>query len=214
VSARNQRRGALFFIDLDDFKGINDTRGHYIGDLLLQQVAHRLVACVREGDSVARLGGDEFVVMLEGLGNSPLEALNKAESVGATILQALNEPYLLQDVVHHNTPSIGVTLFGDPQGSMEDLLKQADLAMYRAKASGRNALRFFDPEMQSVVAARVALEAELRQALRQNELLLHYQPQMNDTDRITGVEALVRWQHPQRGMVSPLEFIPLAEETA
>ena len=213
VSARNQRRGALFFIDLDDFKGINDTRGHYIGDLLLQQVADRLVACVSEGDTVARLGGDEFVVMLEGLGSSPLEAMNIAESVGATILLALNEPYLLQDVVHHNTPSIGVILFGDPQGSVEDLLKQADLAMYRAKASGRNALRFFDPEMQSVVAARVAMEGELRQALRQNEFLLHYQPQMDDADRITGVEALVRWQHPQRGMVSPMEFIPLAEET-
>ncbi|MCB1978083.1 MAG: EAL domain-containing protein [Burkholderiaceae bacterium] len=213
VSTRNERLGALFFIDLDDFKGLNDTRGHYVGDLLLQQVAQRLVACVREGDTVARLGGDEFVVMLEGLSQDAMQAVKQAEAVGSSILLALNEAYVLQGSAHHNTPSIGVALFGETPGSVEDLLKQADLAMYRAKASGRNALRFFDPEMQSVVATRVALEAELRQALQQNQFLLYYQPQVDDANQITGVEALVRWEHPQRGMVSPLEFIPLAEET-
>jgi len=213
VSARNQQRGALFFIDLDDFKGLNDTRGHYIGDLLLQQVAQRLVACVSEGDTVARLGGDEFVVMLEGLGQDGMQAVQQAEAVGAKILHALNEPYALQGTVHHNTPSIGVALFGEPQGTVEDLLKQADLAMYRAKASGRNALCFFDPQMQSVLAERVALENELRLALQRQDFVLHYQPQVGKAGTMIGVEALVRWQHPERGMVSPLDFIALAEDT-
>lgn len=214
VSTRNQRRGALFFIDLDDFKGLNDTRGHYVGDLLLQQVAQRLVTCVREGDTVARLGGDEFVVMLEGLSPDVLQAVQQAEAVGNTILLALNEPYVLQDSAHHNTPSMGVVLFGEPQSSVQELLKQADLAMYRAKASGRNAMRFFDPQMQSVLAERVALEMELRVALQRQSLVLHYQPQVNKAGAMVGVEALVRWQHPQRGIVSPLEFIALAEDTA
>jgi diguanylate cyclase (GGDEF)-like protein/PAS domain S-box-containing protein len=213
VSARNLQRGALFFIDLDDFKGLNDTRGHYIGDLLLQQVGKRLVACVSEGDTVARLGGDEFVIMLEGLGPDALQALKQAEAVGAKILLALNEPYALQGTVHHNTPSIGVALFGGGHGTVEDLLKQADLAMYRAKASGRNALCFFDPQMQSVLAERVALEKELRTALECQDFVLHYQPQVDARGAMLGVEALVRWQHPQRGMVSPADFIPLAEDT-
>jgi diguanylate cyclase (GGDEF)-like protein/PAS domain S-box-containing protein len=213
VSARSKCHGALFFIDLDDFKGLNDTRGHYVGDLLLKQVAARIAACVREGDTVARFGGDEFVVMLEDLSDNALEATTYAESVGVKILAALNEPYLLQDNPQHSTPSIGVTLFGDQHSSLEELLKQADLAMYRAKASGRNALRFFDPEMQAVVAARVAMEADLRQGLLQQQFVLHYQPQVDHASSVTGAEALIRWQHPQRGMVSPAEFIPLAEET-
>ena len=213
VSARNNRYGALFFIDLDNFKGLNDTRGHNIGDHLLKQVAQRILSCVREGDTVARLGGDEFVVMLEDLGDNALEATSQAESVGAKIMAKLNQLYTLEDVPHHSTPSIGVTLFGDQKNALEELLKQADLAMYRAKASGRNALRFFDPEMQAVVAARVALESDLRDGLLENQFILHYQPQVNHTRQITGAEALVRWQHPLRGMVSPAEFIPLAEET-
>ena len=213
VSSRNKRHGALFFIDLDDFKGLNDTRGHYVGDLLLKQVALRIVGCVREGDTVARFGGDEFVVMLEDLSDNAREATSHAESVGAKILAALNQPYMLQDSPHHSTPSIGVTLFGSQQSTLEELLKQADLAMYRAKASGRNALRFFDPEMQAVVAARVAMEADLRQGLLKKQFILHYQPQVDHTSRVTGAEALIRWRHPQRSMVSPAEFIPLAEET-
>ncbi len=213
VSARNQHRGALFFIDLDDFKGLNDTRGHFIGDLLLQQVAQRLQACVREGDTVARLGGDEFVVMLEGLSQDAAQALQQAEALGKTILRALNEPYVLQDSVHHNTPSVGVVLFGEPQGSVEELLKQADLAMYRAKALGRNAMCFFDPQMQSVLDERVSLEMALRIALQRQDFVLHYQPQVDQEGAMVGVEALVRWQHPERGIISPLEFIPLAEDT-
>lgn len=213
VSLRNQRRGALFFIDLDDFKGLNDTRGHYIGDLLLQQVAQRLVACVSAGDTVARFGGDEFVVMLEGLNPDALQAVQHAEAVGNTILLALNEPYVLLDSVHHNTPSVGVALFGEPQGSVEELLKQADLAMYRAKASGRNTMCFFDPQMQSVLAERVTLERELRIALQRQDFILHYQPQVDKAGTMVGVEALVRWQHPERCVISPLEFIPLAEDT-
>jgi diguanylate cyclase (GGDEF)-like protein/PAS domain S-box-containing protein len=213
VSARSQRHGALFFIDLDDFKGLNDTRGHHVGDLLLKQVAKRIEACVREGDTVARLGGDEFVVMLEGLGDSALEATGQAELVVNKVMQALNEPYTLLERVHHNTPSIGVTLFGDQMSDLDELLKQADMAMYRAKASGRNAMRFFDPQMQSVVAARFAMDADLRQGLQHSQFVLHYQPQVDHVGRVTGAEALVRWNHPLRGMVSPAEFIPLAEET-
>jgi diguanylate cyclase (GGDEF)-like protein/PAS domain S-box-containing protein len=212
-SARSKRLGALFFIDLDDFKDLNDTRGHDTGDLLLQQVAQRLIGCVRKGDTVARFGGDEFVVMLEDLSEQSLDAIGETESVGAKILATLNEPYALDGYLHHSTPSIGVTLFGDRQNSMDDLLKQADLAMYQAKGSGRNALRFFDPAMQSVVAARVAMEADLRQGLRADQFILHYQPQVDDTGRMLGAEALLRWQHPQRGMVSPAEFIPVSEET-
>jgi diguanylate cyclase (GGDEF)-like protein/PAS domain S-box-containing protein len=213
VSTRSKCYGALFFIDLDDFKGLNDTRGHHVGDLLLKQVALRIVSAVRDGDTVARFGGDEFVVMLENLSTNPLEATSLAEFVGEKILAALNEPYMLQDSPQHSTPSIGVTLFSDQQSSLEELLKQADLAMYRAKASGRNALRFFDPEMQAVVAARVAMETDLRQGLLKQQFVLHYQPQVDHTSTVTGAEALIRWQHPQRGMVSPAEFIPLAEET-
>jgi diguanylate cyclase (GGDEF)-like protein/PAS domain S-box-containing protein len=213
VSARTKRHGSLFFIDLDNFKGLNDTRGHHIGDLLLKQVAERIERCVREGDTVARLGGDEFVVMLEGLGNTTVEATSQAELVGIKILEALDQPYTIQDQHHHNTASIGVTLFGDQKSSLDDLLKQADLAMYRAKASGRNALRFFDPEMQSVVAARFAMDADFREGLRQNQFSLHYQAQVDHLNRVTGAEALLRWTHPQRGSVSPGEFIPLAEET-
>jgi diguanylate cyclase (GGDEF)-like protein/PAS domain S-box-containing protein len=213
VSARGKCYGALFFIDLDDFKGLNDTRGHYVGDLLLKQVALRIAGCVREGDTVARFGGDEFVVMLENLSDNALEATSHAESIGAKILASLNEPYVLQDNPQHSTPSIGVTLFGYQQDSLEELLKQADLAMYRAKAAGRNALRFFDPEMQAVVAARVAMEVDLRQGLLGHQFVLYYQPQVDHVGNVTGAEALIRWQHPQRGMVPPVEFIPLAEET-
>ncbi len=212
-STRNGRYGALLFIDLDDFKTLNDTLGHDIGDLLLQQVAERLATCVREGDTVARLGGDEFVVMLEYLSESATEAAAYAEAVGEKIILTLNREYPLAGYLQRSTPSIGVTLFVDHQGSMEDLLKRADLAMYQAKAAGRNTLRFFEPEMQAAVTARAVLEAGLREALQQGQLILHYQAQVDGASRITGVEALVRWQHPGRGLVMPAEFIPLAEET-
>ena len=211
-SARSKRYAALLLIDLDNFKTLNDTLGHDIGDLLLQQVAQRLPACVREGDTVARLGGDEFVVILEDLSENEQDAATQAETVGEKILTALNQPYQLASYAHHNTPSIGVTLFADQRETIEDLLKRTDLAMYQAKAAGRNALRFFDPQMQAVVTARVALESDLREAIAKAQFVLHYQAQVVGDGRITGAEALIRWEHPTRGLVSPLEFIPLAEE--
>ena len=212
-SIRNARYGALLFLDLDNFKTLNDTRGHDIGDMLLQQVAQRLVTCVREGDTVARLGGDEFVLMLEDLNDNAIEAATQTEAVGEKILAALNQTYHLAEYAHRSTPSIGVTLFINHQGQIDDLLKRADLAMYQAKAAGRNTLRFFDPEMQAVVMTRAALEADLNEAVLKKQFLLYYQAQVDYKGSPTGVEVLVRWQHPLRGLVSPLEFIPLAEET-
>ncbi len=212
--SRHRRLGALLFVDLDNFKTINDTLGHYLGDLLLEQVAQRLSTCVREGDTVARLGGDEFVVMLEDLSEDEMEAATQAENVGKKILASLNEIYQLGSHAHHSTPSIGVTLFGaNPHESIAEPLKRADLAMYQAKAAGRNTLRFFEPQMQAVVTARAALESSLRKAIENGEFELHYQAQVTDTQQPTGCEVLVRWRHAERGLVSPAEFIPLAEET-
>ncbi len=213
TSTRSEHHGALLFIDLDNFKTLNDTLGHDIGDLLLQQVAQRLRTCIREGDTVARFGGDEFVVMLEQLSEDLEEAATQTELVGAKILATLNQTYSLGDYQHVSTPSIGVTLFVDHHVSIDELMKRADLAMYQAKAAGRNTLRFFDPEMQAVVATRAAMEADLREALLNHQFVLYYQAQVDGESRLTGVEALVRWQHPRRGLVSPLEFIPLAEDT-
>ena len=212
-STRSRREGALLFIDLDNFKTLNDTLGHDIGDLLLQQVAQRLATCVREGDTVARLGGDEFVVMLEDLSENLQEAATQTEVVGEKILVALNQRYMLAGHSHHSTPSIGVTLFGGQRETVEELLKRADLAMYQAKAAGRNTLRFVDPETQATVTARAALEVDLRQGLQQNQFVLYYQAQVDEQGRMTGAEALVRWQHPRRGLMFPAEFVPLAEET-
>ncbi|MFY3382930.1 EAL domain-containing protein [Paracidovorax sp. MALMAid1276] len=210
---RRQQGGALLFIDLDNFKQLNDTLGHDQGDLLLQQVAQRLNTCVRAVDTVARLGGDEFVVMLEELSPKPHELALHARGVGEKILAMLAVPYALSGYQYRSTPSIGIAPFTGATTSVGELLKQADLAMYQAKTAGRNTLRFFDPDMQAVVTTRAALEADLRAALVQDEFLLHFQPQMHQSGRCVGVEALVRWAHPQRGMVSPAQFIPLAEET-
>jgi diguanylate cyclase (GGDEF)-like protein/PAS domain S-box-containing protein len=218
TSVRNQHEGALLFIDLDNFKTLNDTLGHDIGDLLLQQVTQRLSTCVRESDTVARVGGDEFVVMLEELSATAAEAAMQAESVGEKILAALKQVYTLAGNEHHSSASIGITLFGNAQETVDELLKRADLAMYSSKTAGRNTLRFFDPQMQTVVSARAALETDMREAVLQGQFLLHYQAQMKDdavshARHITGAEVLIRWQHPLRGMVSPAEFIPAAEET-
>ncbi len=210
---RDQHFGALLFVDLDNFKTLNDTHGHHMGDLLLQEVARRLSTCIRKGDTVARLGGDEFVVMLEDLGQHTLEAVTHAEAVGEKVLSVLHQHYLLAGVAHHSTPSIGITLFGERDESIDEPLKRADLAMYQAKSAGRNTLRFFDPHMQAVVTARAALEIGLREALASQQLQLYYQPQITGQNHLAGVEALVRWRHPMRGMVSPAEFIPLAEDT-
>ncbi len=210
---RSRRQAALLFIDLDNFKTLNDTLGHETGDILLQQVARRLIACVREADSVARLGGDEFVVMLEDLSVDLLEAVTQAEHVGYKILAAFGAPFVLAGRECRSTPSIGITLFGGGGESVEDLLKQADLAMYQAKAAGRNTLRLFDAGMQAAVDQRAALEVDLRAALLGGQMLLYYQPVVQADGRVTGAEALVRWQHPVRGRVAPGEFIGLAETT-
>ncbi|MEO8406850.1 MAG: EAL domain-containing protein [Oxalobacteraceae bacterium] len=211
ASERSGNGGAVLFVDLDNFKTANDTLGHDKGDLLLQQVAQRLTACVREGDTVARQGGDEFVVMLKDLSALPQEAAIHVKVIGEKILAALNQAYLLADHVYHSTASIGVSLFNQQQRSVEDLLQRADLAMYEAKAAGRNALRFFDPAMQATVTTRASLEADLCQALQTHQFRLYYQPQADRDGRMTGAEALLRWQHPQRGLLLPAEFLAVAE---
>lgn len=210
---RSEHGGALLFIDLDNFKTLNDTYGHDMGDLLLQQVAERLASCVRQTDTVARLGGDEFVVLLEDLSGSPQDAALQAKTVGEKILLTLNQPYPLAGHEYHSTPSIGITLFSGPHNLSDELMKRADLALYDAKAAGRNTLRFFDPALQAAVTARASLEADLRKGLQQGQFVLHYQPQIDDAGTISGTEALVRWQHPSLGLVAPAAFIPLAEET-
>ncbi|WP_439860832.1 putative bifunctional diguanylate cyclase/phosphodiesterase [Pseudomonas sp. MBLB4136] len=212
-SSRSRHTSAVILIDLDNFKTLNDTLGHDRGDRLLQQVAQRLCDCVRESDTVARLGGDEFVVLLESLDEAPSEAAVQAKAIGEKILGALNISYQLDGYEHHSTPSVGVALFQGQLSTADDIMKRADLAMYRAKSAGRNTMRFFDPEMQAVVTARARLEADLRQGLQKAEFFLHFQPQLSNEGRILGAEALVRWQHPERGSVSPDEFISLAEET-
>jgi diguanylate cyclase (GGDEF)-like protein/PAS domain S-box-containing protein len=210
---RKQSHGALLFIDLDNFKLLNDTLGHDMGDRLLVAVAQRLKTCVRARDSVARLGGDEFVIMLEELSHDRDQAGNQIRHVAGGIMEALNHPYTLDQTEYHNTPSIGITLFSQQQTSVEELLKQADLAMYQAKAAGRNTVCFFDPATQMAVDHRRTQEAELRNALRQDHLVLHYQPQVDYQGNIIGAEALVRWQHPEQGMIEPGRFIALAEES-
>ncbi len=213
ASARSQSQCALLFIDLDNFKDLNDTLGHDVGDQLLEKVANRLETCIRQGDTVARFGGDEFVVMLEGLHAELGHASDQVKIVGEKILATLNLPFDLSGNAHYSTPSIGITLFCGHRQSVDELLKRADLAMYQSKAAGRNTLRFFDPEMQAAVAQRAALEVDLRQGLERSELVLYYQSVVNSQGHVTGVEALVRWHHPQRGPIAPAEFIPVAEQT-
>ena len=208
------REGALMFIDLDNFKVLNDTLGHQKGDMLLQLVAERLRSCVSKGDTVARLGGDEFVILLENRGDKPLDPARGARAVAERILAALGEPYVLPGYLHHSTCSIGVTLFGKGDRTVSELLKQADLAMYQAKSAGRNTVCFFDPEMQAVVSANAALAADLRQAWREQQFQIQYQPQVSMDGRMLGVEGLLRWQHPARGLVPPDQFISTAEETS
>ena len=213
TTARKHQRGALLFVDLDNFKDLNDNFGHDIGDLLLLQVAQRLVSCVREEDTVARIGGDEFVIMLEDLSPDILVCATQVEVIGEKILAALNQPYQLGTHEYHNSPSIGATLFSNHTESREDLLKQADIAMYQAKKTGRNTLRFFDPQMQAIITERMAMETDLRQALTRIQFVLHYQLQATHDGRIVGAEALIRWLRPGSTLVPPNAFIPLAEET-
>jgi len=213
AGARSDQRGALLFIDLDNFKLLNDTRGHDVGDRLLVHVAQRLSEHVRAGDTVARLGGDEFVVMLEHLGAARDEAAARAKLVAEKLRRALKAPYTIDERTLHSTPSIGVTLFAGPETPVDELLKQADIAMYQAKGAGRNAVRFYDPEMEAALEAKAALESALRSAIHDDQFELYYQPQVDGIRGLVAVEALLRWHHPERGLVAPTEFIALAEET-
>ena len=213
ASAREQVYGTLLFIDLDHFKLLNDTLGHEAGDYLLQQVAQRLTLCARSVDTVARLGGDEFVVVLINMGKNSAQATANTELIGKKILGALNQPYLINGVTHRSTPSLGATLFRGNETDIPTLLKQADMAMYKSKAAGRNTLCFFDPELENAVMQRVRMEHDLRLALSEKQFVPHYQAQVDDEGFLSGVELLIRWEHPLRGMVSPAEFIPVAEET-
>ena len=213
VLARSGHQGAVLFLDLDHFKVLNDTKGHDMGDQLLRQVAQRLKAAVRDTDTVARLGGDEFVVMLTDLSPDREEAAAQAQRVGEKVLHNLHEPYNLGAHVHYSSCSIGATLFGGAEQSATELLRQADIAMYEIKAQRGNGLCFFDPQMQTLISQRAQLESDLQVALQEGQLVLYYQPQFMLDGRMVGAEALLRWQHPQRGMVSPAEFIPVAEES-
>ena len=204
--------GAALFVDLDNFKTLNDTLGHDMGDRLLEMVAFRLQLVTREADTVARLGGDEFVVLLEDLGSSPVTASATAEIVAQKVLDTLSLPYRLEGHEQRSTPSIGVVLFGDGHHTIGDLLRQADMAMYEAKAAGRATFRFFDPGMQAAVDAATRLEADLREALAARQFALHYQPVVDGDGHLAGVEALIRWHRPQHGLVSPAAFIGQAEK--
>ncbi|MCR4509397.1 EAL domain-containing protein [Pseudomonas sp. 32.2.56] len=211
ASENSRQRGAVLFIDLDNFKILNDARGHDIGDQLLQQVAERLSGCVRQSDSVARIGGDEFVILLENLGIEPLEAAQLAESIAGKILFTLRQPFSVGGVEHFSTLSIGIAMFNGTGEPLDDLLKQADLAMYQAKAQGRNTSCFFEAQMQQRVMQRASLESDLRQGLLKSEFILYYQAQIDQRAGLQGAEVLLRWQHPQRGLLTPGEIIPIAE---
>ena len=214
ASERNGRHGALLFLDLDHFKTLNDTLGHDMGDQLLKQVSARLTGCVRKVDTVARIGGDEFVVLLENLSSQPIEAAAQTEIIATKIQVAIGRPFNIGSHEHHSTCSIGATLFvNQEQAGVEAILKQADIAMYQSKDSGRNAIHFFDQDMQDAVTARANLEHELRMALTQKQFQLYYQPQVDHAGCLLGAEVLIRWHHPQQGIVLPGHFINLAEET-
>lgn len=209
---RNEMFNAMLFIDLDNFKMLNDTMGHDKGDLLLIQVANRLTATVRECDTVARLGGDEFVVILNELGRQISEAAIHAEVIAHKLLTILNQPYDIDHQQHHSTPSIGAALFNGKDTTIDSIIKQADIAMYQAKAAGRNTVRFFDSAMQAALNKRANMEEDLHKALLERQFILFFQPQVNSKNVVTGAEALIRWQHPKHGMINPGEFIALAEE--
>lgn len=213
VSNRDGRYGALLFVDLDDFKSINDTLGHDKGDQLLIEVATRLQRCIQDGDTVSRLGGDEYAVILNNLADTLEDAAAQAETICNKIFYAINQAYELGDSTQYRTCSIGITLFGAQHEDAMEPLKRAELAMYESKSKGRDGMHFFDPRMQAVVSARAAMEQGLRNAIQERQIQVYYQPQINEAGVITGVEALVRWKDPERGMVSPAEFIPLAESS-
>ncbi|WP_336899211.1 EAL domain-containing protein [Rhodoferax sp.] len=214
LALRGQSGGktSLLFINIDNFKSLNDLKGHDIGNQLLIETAKRLKTCAREGDTVSRLGSDEFVVMLESLSGVPEQAAAQAKVAAEKIQKALNLPYWLTDFEHQSSCSIGISL-SSPLVKAEELLQHANTAMSEAKAAGRDALRFFDPTMQSALEAHARLEADLRLALMHQQFVLYYQIQVNADQKAIGAEALVRWNHPENGLISPAIFIPLAEAT-
>jgi diguanylate cyclase (GGDEF)-like protein len=208
LAARHQKQLAVLFIDLDGFKHVNDSLGHSTGDKLLESIAERLVACVRTADTVSRQGGDEFVILL-----SEIEQAEEAASITNRVLQAVADPHGINDQDLHVTASIGVSIYPDDGADAETLVKNADTAMYQAKAMGRQTFRFFKPVMNAIAVERQSIEADLRRALDRRELVLHYQPKINlTTGAITGAEALIRWMHPTRGSIPPAQFIPVAED--
>jgi diguanylate cyclase (GGDEF)-like protein/hemerythrin-like metal-binding protein/PAS domain S-box-containing protein len=210
---RLHKNNALLFLDIDHFKMLNDTHGHDVGDLLLTLIAARLSDCIRKEDTLARIGGDEFVIILEGLDEEDIIAASKTTTICTTILTRMNDVFQLNDIHYNCTASIGVVLFKDHLTSTSEVMKQADIAMYQAKLAGRNTVRFFDPKMQEAISKRAALEAELHQAVTQQQFKLFYQLQVDQNQQPVGVEALIRWQHPTKGIVGPVEFIPYAEES-
>jgi len=213
IAQRQNNHGALLFFDCDHFKSINDSLGHQIGDEILKEMSERLSRNVREEDEVARLGGDEFVVMAVNIGEDQRVAAERAQSIAEKLKDALLMPFEVAGQLHHLTPSVGVSLFPQEDQTADDVLKHADTAMYRAKDAGRNTIRFFMPSMQQEVEQRLRTQTELRHAIANDELELHYQPQINASTGVTGVEALIRWNHPERGMVFPGDFIDVAEES-
>ena len=210
---RTARQGAILFIDLDHFKHLNDSLGHDVGDQLLVEVAVRLRGCVRARDTVARLGGDEFVIVLDGLSSETDRAAAEVRAIATKAQKALSRPFRLGTNTHQSTPSIGAALISASDESVDELLKRADLAMYQAKEAGRNTLRFFDPEMQAALELRTAMEAQLHNGLRSGQFLLLYQAQVDHVGRLIGAEALMRWNHPEQGLLTPNRFIHLAEES-
>ncbi|MCB5187467.1 EAL domain-containing protein [Methylobacillus caricis] len=212
-SLRNHSYGAVLFIDLDNFKTLNDTKGHDFGDLLLIEVAARLRNCIRQGDTVARFGGDEFLVILEGVSYDEDIATGGALNVAEKVCKAISHTYTLKGYNYHCTASIGISMFHGDDFTVHELLRRADTAMYQAKHTGRNTFCLFNPHMQHILEQRALLEADLRQALARDQFRLYYQMQVDAQQRAYGAEVLLRWQHPERGIVSPAHFIELAEET-
>ncbi|WP_044409100.1 putative bifunctional diguanylate cyclase/phosphodiesterase [Thiomicrospira microaerophila] len=213
LNHRTKQISALLCFDLDNFKSINDAQGHRAGDQVLVELAERLLEWAQNQNHIARIGGDEFVVVLDALGSDQEQAASKAEQAAEQLRAYLNQPYFIKGERYFSTPSMGIVLFTGKNETIEDLLKQSETAMYNAKSNGRNRISFYDPMMQQVLVERAAMEVALREAIEQSQFELFYQPQVDQAQLVVGAEALIRWHHPERGQVSPGDFIPLAEET-